>query len=273
LFFDVLLKPRIPGLIAGNLFGVLTLTNDNKLKKIKDDYTILSLLFGAKETSSEVILWKLIGNEKHLGQVRIESIRKMRKDFCIVPAEGQDRLIQDLMGSASYADLYIPDSATLLRCAIKQTDAPFRYYLQLPEFVAQVDRRNNFRLNIEGTSEVMLSFGKTMNGQRPMSQHFHKNCYDVSTGGFSFYVSKMEMKFFQNNDAIPVVEIKTGKWSTKAKAEIVAIREVEPDEKNGLSYKVWRVSCRFSQLDQISRKYIEKFIFERIKDELHAINE
>ncbi len=249
------------------------MANDNKLKKIKDEYTILSLLFGAKDASAEVFVWKLIGNAKHLGQVRIESVRKMRKDFCIVPAEGQDRLIQDLMGSHSHVDLYIPDSAMLLRCTVKQTDAPFRYYLEFPEFVAQVDRRKELRLNVEGTTEVKLSFGKSVTIPRPMSQHFLKDCYDVSSGGFSFYISRLESKFFQINDQIPIVELKAGKWSTKVTAEVATIREVEPDEYNGLSYKVWRVSCRFSQIDQISKKYLEKYIFERIKDELHAINE
>lgn len=247
--------------------------NDNKLKKVKDEATILSLLSGAKENNAEVFVWKLIGNTKHLGQVRIESIRKMRKDFCIIPAEGQDRLIQDLMGSHNHVDLYIPQSALLLRCNIKQTDAPFRYYLQLPDFVAQVERRKSFRLNVHNTSEVKISFGKSVTNPRPMSQHFLKDCFDVSTGGFSFFVSKMESKFFQLNDPIEKVEIKAGDWSTKASAEITTIREVEPDEHNGFTYKVWRVSCRFTQIDQISRKYLEKFIFERIKDELHAINE
>jgi hypothetical protein len=247
--------------------------NDNKLKKVKDEATILSLLSGAKEGVSEVFVWKLIGNAKHLGQVRIESIRKARRDFCIVPAEGQDRLVQDLMGSHSYVDLYIPNSALLLRCSIKQTDAPFRYYLQLPEFVAQVDRRKSFRLNTHEESEVKISFAKTVTSPRPMSQHFLKDCFDVSTGGFSFYISKLETKFFQVEDAIPSVEIKAGKWSTKVVAQVAFIREVEPDEFNGLSYKVWRVSCRFSSIDQISRKYLEKYIFERIKDELHAIND
>ncbi len=248
------------------------MANDNKLKKVKDEYTILSLLFGAKDAGSEVFIWKLIGNSKRLGQVRIESVRKVRKDFCIIPAEGQDRLIQELMGSHSHVDLYIPDSGTLLRCTIKQTDAPIRYYLQLPEFVAQVDRRKELRLNVEGASEVKLSFGKSVTLPRPMSQHFLKDCYDVSTGGFSFYISRLESKFFQLNDQISMVEIKAGKWSTKVAAEVAHIREVEPDEYNGLAYKVWRISCRFSQIDQVSKKYLEKFIFERIKEELHAIN-
>lgn len=247
--------------------------SDNKLKKVKDLQTILSLLSGAKESNAEVYVWKLIGTTKHLGQVRIEAIRKTRRDFCITPVEGQDRIVQDLMGSDSFVDIYIPESALLLRCNIKSTDAPFRYYVQIPEFVAQVDRRKNFRLNTHDTGEVKVTFSKSVAVPRPMTQHFLKDCFDVSTGGFSFYVSKMESKFFAVNDQVPVVEVKAGKWATKVAAEVAVIREVEPDEFNGLPYKVWRVSCRFSQIDQISRKYLEKFIFERIKDELQAINE
>jgi hypothetical protein len=249
------------------------LSDDNKLKKVKDKATIMSLLSGAKESSSEVYIWRLIGSAKHLGQVRIESIRKMRNDFCIIPAEGQDRLVQDLMGSQNYVDLYVPGSALLLRCNIKQTDAPYRYYLTIPEFVAQVERRKSFRLNTYDTADVKVSFGKSVTLPRPMSQHFLKDCFDVSTGGFSFFVSKMESKFFQPNDPIPLIEIKAGDWGTKVSAEIATVREIEPDEFNGLTYKVWRVSCRFSKIDQISRKYLEKYIFERIKSELHAINE
>lgn len=247
-------------------------TNDNQLKKVKDEYAILSLLFGAKDNSADVFVWKLIGNTKHLGQVRIESIRKMRNDFCIIPADGQDRTVQDLMSGQNFVDLYIPDSSLLLRCSVKQTDAPFRYYLKIPDFVAQVERRKSLRLNTYDSSEVKVSFGKSVTLPRPMSQYFLKDCFDVSPGGFSFFISKMESKFFQTSDPIAMVEIKAGKWSTHVDAEIVTIREVEPDEFNGLTYKVWRVSCKFSKIDQISRKYLEKFIFERIKDELHAIN-
>ena len=249
------------------------MVNDNKLKKVKDESTIFSLLSGTKELNAEVFIWKLIGNSKHLGQVRIESIRKLRRDFCIIPGEGQDRIVQDLMASQSYVDLYIPDSALLLRCNIKSTDAPYRYYLQMPDCVAQAERRKSFRLNVHNESEVKISFGKTVALPRTMSQHFLKDCFDISTGGFSFFISKMENKFFQVGDSIPSLEMKAGKWSTKASAEIMTIREVEPDEFNGLAYKVWRVSCKFSSLDQISRKYLEKYIFERIKDELRAINE
>lgn len=249
-----------------------TLANDIQLKKVTDEHIILSLLSGAKDSRSEVFVWKLIGNQKHLGLARIESIRKIRKDFCLTPLEGQESLIQDLMGCQDLVDLYIPSSSTLLRCIIKQADAPDRYHLQLPEFIAQVERRDNLRMEIDGNSEVKLSFTKSIILPRKMSQRFTKNCFNISTGGFSFYISKMETNYFQMKDLISSVEVSADKWSTKVESEIVAIKEIEPDENNGLSYKVWHVSCRFSKIDPISQKYLENYILERIKKELHAIS-
>jgi hypothetical protein len=246
--------------------------NGNKLKKVNDESTIMSLLSSAKEGSFEVYIWRLIGDSKHVAHVKIESIRKSRGDFSIAPMDLADRKVQELIGSQNFIDLYIPDSALLLRCSIKQTDAPHRYYLHLPEFVAQVERRKSFRVNVHETSEVRLNFNKAIPFPRHMTQQFNKNCFDISTGGFSFFVSRMESKFFKVNDPIRSVVVQIGNWTTKINAEVALIKEVEPDEYNGLTYKVWRVCCRFNQIDQISKKYLEKFVFERLKEEVHAIN-
>ena len=246
--------------------------SSNALNKVQDEGVILSLLQGVKYNNSEVYIWRFLGGNKHLGMVRIESIRKQRNDFCIVPHDGQDRVVQELIGSLNHIDLYVPGYALLLRCNIKQTDAPFRYYLEIPLFVAQIERRQSLRLNVHEESEIKVSFGKTVSAPKVISQHFHKTCFDLSTGGVSFFVSRAEAKLFSTQDQIKAMEVKAGKWSTKVEAEITSITEVEPDEYNGLSYKAWRVACRFTQIDQISKKYLEKFIFERIKDELHVIN-
>lgn len=248
------------------------MVNDNKLKKVHDEAIIHSLISGAKEAELEVFIWRLVAGSKHLANVRIESIRKNRNDFCIVPISGHERDVQAMLTSQDTIDLYIPDSALLLRCKIRQADAPFRYYLQIPDFVAQVERRKSFRLNVYQSEDVKISFGKTTSHPRTMSQHFHKQCFDISTGGFSFFVSRIESKFFNVNDPIRTIEFKAGGFTLKVNAEVALMKEVEPDEFNGLTYKVWRVCCRFSQIDQISKKHLEKFIFERIKDELHAIN-
>jgi len=248
------------------------LKSRNKLKKVNDFAVILNMLNGAKENNTEVYIWKLVGDKKHLAQVRLESVRKTKRDFAIVPNEGQERSLQDIIGFSRYVDVYLPESSLLFRAAIRTSDPPFRYYLEIPEFVAQLDRRSNLRLILESPSEVKISFQKMMEGPRPISQYFHKDCYDVSTGGFSFYVSKMESKFFGPGDPFELL-MRIDRISIKAKSQISVIKEIEPDEFNGLNYKVFRVGCKFTEIDQLAKKYLEKFIFERIKEELRVINE
>ncbi len=247
------------------------MANDNKLKKVSDPAMIYSLLSTAKELGTEVYVWRLIGNRKVMGSVRIEALRKLRSDFSIVPQEGNSQAVQDLFGGQNFIDLYIPDSALLLRCNVKTTDAPARYYLQIPEFVAQVERRKSFRLNVYGSGEVNASFSKTVTTPKPGTQQFSKNLYDLSVGGFSFYVSRLEAKLFQAGDPLPGVLLKTGTWKGKISAKVSMIREVEPDVHNGLQYKVWRISCKFTEIDEVGRKYLEVYIFERMKSDLHAI--
>jgi c-di-GMP-binding flagellar brake protein YcgR len=106
-----------------------------------------------------------------------------------------------------------------------------------------------------------------------MNQRFMKDCFDLSSGGFSFLVSKMELKFFQLNESIQNLELKTSDWKTIVSASIRSLLEVEPDEYNSLPYKVWRVNCSFTNIDKNSQKFLERFIFERIKNDLSAISD
>lgn len=248
------------------------MNNGNKLTKIHDQHEILANINSSKEESCEIYVWRFVGATKHLGLSRIEAVRKQRNDFCIVPAEGQDRVLQDIVSGQTHIDIYIPSRCILMRCRLKQTDAPFRYYLELPEFIARSERRKELRLNVYAQDEIKVSFGKTITLPRTMSQFFLKSCFDVSTGGLSFFVSKTEAKLFRPHDAIEGMELKGDKWSAKIGSEVLAVRETEPDEANGFPYKVWRVSCKITQIDPVTKKQLEKFIFERIKDELHAIN-
>ncbi len=248
------------------------MSNHNQLRKVTDESIILSLLSSAKETALEVFVWRLVGESKHLANVKIESVRKARNDFCIVPISGHEKMVQEIMSSQNFVDIYVPDSAMLLRCNIRQTEAPVRYYVEIPNFIAQVERRKNLRLNVHESNEVSLKFDKSISNPKELTQHFNKFCFDVSAGGISFLVSRMESKFFKINDPIRNIEFNFGSYKSRVSAQISLVKEIEPDEFNGLTYKVWRVCCRFSQIDQITQKHLEKFIFERIKDELHAIN-
>ena len=81
------------------------MSNGNKLKKIQDEQQIFSALTSAKDNGYEIYVWRFVGGEKHLALSKIEAVRKQRNDFCIVPSDGQDRLVQELIGGQTQVDL------------------------------------------------------------------------------------------------------------------------------------------------------------------------
>lgn len=246
------------------------MAKDVSLSHIHDAAIIYDLLMGSKDNKCDVFIWRLVGGEEHLGQVKIESVSKSRRDFSIIPCDDHEDDVQNLLLNQSYVDFYIPNYSLLFRCQLKTNSGPIRYSLQLPQDVAQIDRRSNKRIITHQDSELEISFQSQ--SERGLNQQFSKMCFDLSGGGLSFYVSKMERKFFREGEVIKELSIKTPQWKSHVKAEMILVKELEPNEYNDLPYKVWRVCCRFKEIDQESKRLLDKYIFERIKGELHAIN-
>lgn len=245
------------------------MAKDVTLTKVEDPAIIFEILMGCKDTKSDIYIWKMVGGEEHLGQVQIESVSRSRKDFSIVPHDNHEEEVQNLLMNQSYIDFYVPNSLLLFRCQLKTSSPPIRFSFHLPRELSQIDRRSSKRIT---PTEEELKILFQSQSERGLSQHFAKSCFDISSGGLSFYVSKMERKFFREGDILKELNIVTPEWNSQVKAEMVLVKELEPNEFNNLPYRVWRVCCRFKGLDEKSRELIDRYIFERIKGELHAIN-
>lgn len=246
------------------------MAKDVLLSKIQDPAIIYELLMGCKETHSDVFIWKMIGGTEYLSQVRVESVSKSRKDFSIIPMDDREIEVQNLLMNQSYIDFYIPDSLLLFRCQLKTNFAPIRYTFNLPQEVSQVDRRATKRVSTYEDNDLQISF--LSQNERGQNQQFSKPCFDLSGGGLSFYISRMEKKFFREGEMLKEVSISTPSGSSKVKAEMILVKEIEPNEFNGLPYRVWRVCCRFKEIDNPSKLLLDRFILEKIKGELHVIN-
>jgi hypothetical protein len=249
------------------------LNNDNNLKEVKDKVTIFNLLSGAKENDSDVFVWRLIGDRKHLGKMRVESLRKTDNVLCLISIDEDENIVKEIVGNLGHVDLYIPDCAMLLRCDLKSTDRGVRYYLKIPSLVVQLERRQVLRLTITDPDSIQVHLTKSFKRSVTGTQHFAKPIIDISSGGFAFFVSKLELKYFQIGDDISEVKVSFDKYLFQSGAQVCSILEITPDEYNGLSYKVWRINCKFNSIDQISRKYLERYIFEKINQELRVINQ
>jgi hypothetical protein len=230
-------------------------------------------LSGANENDSDVFVWRLIGDRKHLGKMRVESLRKTDNVLCLISIDEDENIVKEIVGNLGHVDLYIPDCAMLLRCDLKSTDRGLRYYLKIPSLVVQLERRQVLRLTITDHDSIQVQLTKSSKRSVTGAQHFSKPIIDISSGGFAFFVSKLELKHFQNGDHISEVKVRFDKYLLQSSAQVCSILEITPDEYNGLPYKVWRINCKFNSIDQISRKYLERYIFEKINQELRAINE
>ncbi len=247
------------------------LTTDNQLKEVKDKATIFSLLSGAKENDSDVFVWRLIGGQKHLGRMKVESFRKSDSVLCLVLVDENLGLVKEIVGNLGHVDLYIPDCAMLLRCDLKSTDRGQRYYVKIPPLVVQLERRKSLRLVPTDEDPVTVSITKSVKKMGGGFQQFKKPCVDISIGGFSIYVSKLELKHFQIGDEISSGEIIFQTRKLLIAAQVCSIIEIAPDDFNKNPYKIWRVNFRFSSHNQLSMRQLEKYIFEKINQDLHVI--
>jgi hypothetical protein len=75
--------------------------------------------------------------------------------------------------------------------------------------IVQVERRKHIRLMID-EHKCHVKFFKTMITQRVKTQIFEKNCFDISSGGFSFVTAKTESKFFELGEEILGIELAIG---------------------------------------------------------------
>jgi hypothetical protein len=245
---------------------------ETNLKKISDKEAILSVLSEIKEFGLEAHLWKLVGDEIYLAGVTLEAIRKSTNDICLVPVKGQEDVVANIVGNNIFLDIQIPNSSIFFRCKLKSVKSPHRYYVIFPEFFALPERRKGVRIKFIEESKVRVSFNKANNAIKTINQKFIKNCYDIGVGGFSFLISRAELKYFNTNDVIPEVEINLDQEKIKLSSKVKVVREIEPDEYNGLSYKVWRVSCAYVKIEGSTHKKIENFIIKKIKNEINDIN-
>lgn len=230
------------------------------------------MLQTCKEKSLEVLFWRLTQDSKLVVAAKIEIIRRSRNELVVAMQPDQEIQIKEVIGSRDFVDVYVPDSGLLMRCSVKSSEEQKKFVLQVPSSAALMERRSQPRINVFDSGEVNVVFSKGSEGLRSLTQSFNKACFDISSGGFSFLIYRLETKFFQIHGPIRNIQVTIPGHSFKASAEITLIKEVDPHQVSSLSYKAWRVCCKFNQIDDISRRLLERYIFERLQEDLHAIN-
>jgi len=238
----------------------------NSLKKNYSAWDIFSLINNTKLNDRPIMGWRVVGGKKVTVDMFIRVIRKFRNELVVraTSPEGRDKLA-NLVAGSDKLNLYLPEDLVLFQSRIKKHESTGDVVISIPEMIAQIDRRKHLRLFVENEINVQVGFQKENHGQRVSTQQFDKKCFDVSAGGLSFIISKIEGKFFEVGDHVYNAYLILDRRKTLINAEVVNILDIEPDERNGLHYKGQKVCLRLLNPTENQQKVINDFVFKYVQ--------
>jgi c-di-GMP-binding flagellar brake protein YcgR len=244
---------------------------DNKLKKITDIHQISSQLQQVKNQQHECYIWRFVGEKKVLAKVHVTILRRSRKEIVIRADEHEKELYSLVVGVLDEVNFYIPNSAIMFRCSIVHNNFKGELTLSYPGFVAQIERRRFPRLNTYRNDLAKSFFSKCIVGHKIQTQYFQKTLFDLSAGGFSLVVSKMELSFFNVGDQIPDMELIFEGRKMNANAQVVHVQPLEPQDNSDIIYKVWKVSFKFTAILSRDFEFLSRHIFEKMTPDQEAV--
>jgi c-di-GMP-binding flagellar brake protein YcgR len=237
--------------------------SNNLLKKNYKDWAIFSIINNAKLNKKTVVGWKMIAGQKVRVEVIFHIIRKFRNEIVVNAFYPKNKLeLKKLASGSEKLNFYLPDEMVLFQTEVKQIKESGDIIIGFPTMIAQVERRKDFRLFLENNLNIEVSFTKNNHGQKVATQPFKKNCFDISSGGLTFIVSKTEKTFFRLGDEIENVTILIEERLIEVKAEILKIDKIEPNERNTLIYGGWLVGAKLSKISKADKEYIDDYVFK-----------
>lgn len=238
---------------------------NNNLKKSYDAWAITSIIKNTKKYDKTVIAWKIIAGEKITVEVIFHIIRIFRNEIVIKPIGSKAKAtLGNLANGAQKLNFYLPDDMVLFQTEVKQIEVNGDIRVQIPEMMAQIDRRKHFRLFIQEGISTAVQFYKENHGPKIVKQMFKKECFDISAGGLSFVVSKMESAYFRVGDRVKDITLVIDQKQFNIKAEVINIFDIDPDSRNNLNYKAQKICFKYVALDKYIAKQIDDFVFKYI---------
>ena len=229
------------------------------LKKIDGDARINSLLVKLRDHDLKCYIWRFIGDRKILAQVRVTAVRKFKKDFTISPYSSSEKEnYNHIIGTTEEVNFYVANDLIIFRAKLSQIETQLSIILKNPEFFAQAERRKHLRLPTYSSEMISAKFSKCILFPRFQIQYFQKKCFDISAGGASIIVSKIEGKYFQVDDEVPHLEIVVGGRIINVDVKVVATQELLPGYSDDILYKVQRINFKFMKISKPDFEFLRR---------------
>ncbi len=239
--------------------------SNQKLKENKNPKVIYELITTAKEKLGPVLVWIMHGDEKVTVEMWITIIRKAKQEIVLRAQPQSLNMVHTVVGSRDTVNIFFPGDLVFFQSKVKHLTVEGELTISIPSMIAHVDRRRHLRIFATPSIKAEATFYKSFFSQRVNTQLFKKNSFDIGTGGLSFIVSKMELKYFNEGDRIVGIILNLGDRKIEVDATIVNILPVEPDDYNKLLYKGVKICLKFDKVNPIYKETLDMFIFKYFK--------
>ncbi|MEX0799256.1 MAG: PilZ domain-containing protein [Bacteriovoracaceae bacterium] len=237
----------------------------NLLKKNNSAWAIFSIVNNTKLNDKPVWAWRIVGGKKVTVEVFIRVIRKFKNEMIVRASRPEgEKVLGNLIAGSETLNFFFPEDAALFQSQVKASDARGDVVVRMPKMIAQVDRRKHMRLRLTEDVQARVSFFKKNHTQQKKTQLFKKDCFDISAGGLAFIVSRTEAKFFKLGDGINLMRVNVENKEAAISGKVVNILEVEPNERNKLHYKAYKICVKYDQINPQTSKLLNDFVFRYV---------
>lgn len=239
-----------------------------QLKTNKNEKFIFNRINTCKVNEEGILFWKFSGKKKLTCKARISYVSKFSKDFKVTFDEKNLKIFKEFISNDEFANVFIPEFAVLFQSFIKTFDEDGTLLLKFPNTISQLERRKYNRLNIEEGILAKAIFYKEKEFQRKQTQLFNRSLHDISAGGASIIVSRIEGKLFSKGDKIEKMMLILDNIQFNLQVKVVNMISIEPNEYNNLIYKSWKLCFKFINISKNDSELINHFVFRYLDDEI-----
>ena len=250
----------------------MTIKDYNKLKSHTDERFIKKLIDRAHQEQARVVAWQDVNGQKITVDLKIVKVNSQLNQIEFLCLSDESDEFNIVIANSEWIKIYIPSLAILGQAKLSKRVAGGRVTVSFPQMIAQVDRRQHLRLNLEEQDSLQAKcfFYKNVDirfgiKEDVKTQYFEKYCHDISAGGISFIVSKQEEKFFKKKDEIVAMFIGIDGVQINVETKIVEKIQISPDPNNKLIYKGTKICLQFIELASEDQAFIDDFVFKNVK--------
>jgi c-di-GMP-binding flagellar brake protein YcgR len=234
----------------------------SKLVWNKRQKSALDSIVEAKDNGYSLLAWRIIGNKKFTVDLAVQSIRGQR-ELVFAYNTVDKQFVDVILNGSEFVNFFIEDTCFVFRCPlIKHFYAKREIVVSYPELMAVQERRKNFRLRMDKFRNT-ISFKKPVKDDKKIA--FHKEAYDISKGGLSFFMTSLEAKYYSDGDIVKNVIIEFAGYKLNVDIKLVNLLPIDADDANKRMYNGHKACFCFERISERDANVIDRFVLSNLK--------